>query len=167
VRAEARKIAEKYIVHPATVEFAVMYLPTDGLYAEIARIDGLIDELGRVHRVLVLGPTLLPALLRTIQLGHVTLALEQKADEVRQLLCAARGEMQQMDRVLAALGKQASTFSNTIERARVRTRAVDRKLRGVEVMDPAAAALLIGAPEDAGPTENVDEAGEAAEESGG
>jgi len=144
VRGEAKKISDKYIVPPTTVEFAVMYLPTDGLYAEVARIDGLIDELGRVQRVLVLGPTLFPALLRTIHLGHVTLALEQKADEVRQLLGAARGEMQQMDRVLASLGKQATTFSNTIERARVRTRAVDRKLRGVEAMDPEAAALLIG-----------------------
>jgi DNA recombination protein RmuC len=163
VRAEARKIAEKYIVHPATVEFAVMYLPTDGLYAEVARIDGLVDELGRMHRVLVLGPTLLPALLRTIQLGHVTLALEQKADEVRALLGAARGEMQQMDRVLAALGKQASTFGNTIERARVRTRALDRKLRGVEALDPEAAALLIGPPDDPG----IDEASAPAEESGG
>lgn len=147
VRGEARKIAEKYILPPATVEFAVMYLPTDGLYAEVARIDGLIDELGRVHRVLVLGPTLFPALLRTIHLGHVTLALEQKADEVRQLLGAARGEMQQMDKVLAALGKQAATFSNTIERARVRTRAVDRKLRAVDALDSEAAALLIGAEE--------------------
>ena len=163
VRAEARKIGEKYIAPPATVEFAVLYLPTDGLYAEVARIDGLIDELGRVHRVLVLGPTLFPALLRTIHLGHVTLALDQKADEVRLLLGAARGEMQQMDRVLSALGKQASAFSNTIDRARVRTRAVDRKLRGVEAMDQAASAALIGAPES--DDEVVDDAPEPAEDS--
>ena len=144
VRAEAKKISEKYIVPPMTVEFAVMYLPTDGLYAEVARMDGLVDELGRVHRVLVMGPSLFPALLRTIHLGYMTLTLEQKADQVHQLLGAARGEMQQMDKVLTALGKQATVFSNTIERARVRTRAVDRKLRTVEALAPDAAALLIG-----------------------
>ncbi len=158
IRGEAKKISEKYILPPATVEFAVMYLPTDGLYAEVARIDGLIDELGRVHRVLVMGPSLFPALLRTIHLGHVTLALEQKADEVRLLLGAARGEMQKMDAVLTALGKQATTFSNTIERARVRTRAIDRQLRAVDVIDPEAAALLIGA------EEAVDAPAEAAED---
>jgi DNA recombination protein RmuC len=144
VREEARKIADKYIVPPATVEFAVMYLPTDGLFAEVARIDGLIDELGRVHRVLVLGPSLFPALLRTIHLGHVTLALEQKADEVRLLLGATRTEMQKMDGVLDRLGKQANTFSNTIASARQRTKAVDRKLRSVEAMEPEKAAQLIG-----------------------
>jgi DNA recombination protein RmuC len=157
VRGEARKIAEKYILPPTTVEFAVMYLPTDGLYAEVARVDGLIDELGRVHRVLVMGPSLFPALLRTIHLGHVTLALEQKADEVRLLLGAARGEMQQMDKVLASLGKQATTFSNTIEKARVRTRAVDKKLRAVDALDPEAAALLIGAEEPVEDGETVEE----------
>lgn len=144
VRAEAKKISDKYIVPPATVEFAVMYLPTDGLYAEVARMDGLVDELGRVHRVLVMGPSLFPALLRTIHLGHVTLALEQKADEVRLLLGAARTEMQKMDGVIDKLARQAGTFSATIGQMKTRTTAIERKLRGVATMDPAAAALLIG-----------------------
>ncbi len=158
VRGEARKIAEKYILPPVTVEFAVMYLPTDGLYAEVARIDGLIDELGRLHRVLVMGPSLFPALLRTIHLGHVTLALEQKADEVRLLLGAARTEVQKMDQVIDRLAKQAGAFSNTIRRMKTRTGQIDRKLRGVETMDEAAAAVLIGA------EEAVDEVAEEAEE---
>ena len=135
IRDEAKKIATKYICPPATVEFAVLYLPTDALYAEVARIPGLIDEIGRECRVLVLGPTLFPALLRTIHLGFVTLALEQKADEIRDLLGATRTEMVKMDDVLAKLARQAGTFSNTIESARRRTRAVGRKLRGVEVME--------------------------------
>ncbi|MCW3477051.1 DNA recombination protein RmuC [Limobrevibacterium gyesilva] len=135
VRDEAKKLAAKYINPPATVEFAVMYLPTDGLYAEIARMPGLIDDLGRSHRVLVLGPSLFPALLRTIHLGHVTLALEQKADEIGKLLGATRNEMMKIDDVLERLGKQAGTFSTTIEKARVRTRAVGRVLRGVEAID--------------------------------
>ncbi|MBX5453513.1 MAG: DNA recombination protein RmuC [Acidobacteriia bacterium] len=144
IREEARRIQEKYIVPPTTVEFAVMYLPTDGLYVEVARVPGLIDEIGRNHRVLVLGPSLFPALLRTIHLGHITLALEQKADEVRVLLGATRTEMEKMDLILAKLGKQAGTLSNTIETARQRTRAVRRKLRDVEAVDAETAERLLG-----------------------
>jgi DNA recombination protein RmuC len=144
VRDEAKRLAERYIAPPATVEFAVMYLATDGLYAEVARIPGLLDEIGRVQRVLVLGPALFPALLRTIQLGHVTLALEQKADEIRELLGATRTEMLRMDEVLDRLGRQAGTFASTIERARVRTRAIGRRLRGVEALDSDAAEQLLG-----------------------
>ena len=143
VRGEARKIAEKYIRPPATVEFAALYLPTDGLYAEIARAPGLIETISRECRVLVMGPSLLPALLRTIQLGFVTLALEQKADEVRRLLGATKSEMVKMDDVLEKLGKQAGTFSSTIERARVRTRAVGRKLRAVEALESGQAEAML------------------------
>jgi len=146
VRNEAKKIREKYIVPPATVEFAVMYLATDGLYAEVAHIPGLIDEIGREHRVLVLGPSLFPALLRTIQLGYVTLALEEKADEIRQILGATRAEMQKMDLVLERLEKNAGTMRNTIEAARTRTRAVNRKLRSIETTDPALADQLLDLP---------------------
>jgi DNA recombination protein RmuC len=144
VRDEARKIAEKYIVPPTTVEFAVMYLPTDGLYAEIARIPGLIDDIGRQNRVLVMGPTLFPALLRTIHLGYITMTLEQKATEIGQLLSATRAEMGKMDKVLETLGNQVNTVSRTIESAKTRTRAVDRKLRSVEAADPIAAERLLG-----------------------
>ena len=148
VRDEARKIAEKYIRPPRTVEFAVLYLTTDGLYTEVARIPGLIEELGRVHKVLVLGPSLFPALLRTIQLGFVTLALEQKADEVRLLLGATKTEMLKMDEVLERLAGQAGRMSGTIEMARRRTRVVRSKLREVEVADAHEAALLLGADPD-------------------
>ena len=141
VRVQARSIATKYINPPVTVEFAVMYLPTDGLYAEVARIPGMIDDLGRTHRVLVLGPSLLPALLRTIQLGQVTLALEQKSGEIRKLLGATKHEMIQMDDVLSKLGKQAAGFGNTIEKARQRTRAVGRKLRDIETVETELAAI--------------------------
>lgn len=149
VRGEAQKMQAKYIAPPATVEFAVMYVPTDGIYGEIARIDGLIDELGRQHRVLVLGPSLFPALLHTIYLGHMTFALEQKAHEVSQLLGATKAEMQKMDRVLERLGNQATTFSNTIAQARIRTRAVDRKLRSVTTADAETTVRLLGAEDEA------------------
>jgi DNA recombination protein RmuC len=153
VREQAKKIAGKYINPPVTVEFAVMYLPTDALYAEVARIPGLIDEIGRESRVLVLGPCLFPALLRTIHLGFVTLALEQKADQIRDLLGATKQEMLTMDRVLDTLARQAGSFSNTIEKARVRTRQIGRKLRGVEAVEAAQAEELLELEEVTSPAE--------------
>lgn len=154
IRDEAKKIAEKYINPPRTVEFAVLYLATDGLYVEVARTPGLIAELGQTHRVLVLGPTLLPALLRTIQLGFVTLALEQKADQVRSLLGATKLEMVKMSDVLGKLQKQTGAMQNTIEQALTRTRVVGNKLREVEAPEPEQAAALLGlAPEEAAANE--------------
>ncbi len=143
LRLEARKIASKYIVPPVTVEFAVLYLPTDGLYAEAARIPGLIDEIGRVHRVMVMGPSLIPALLRTIHLGYVTLALEEKTEIISQLLGATRQEMLKMDGVLEKLGRNASAMSSSIDEARRRTRVVASKLRGIDVPEATAAAALL------------------------
>ncbi len=96
----------------------------------------MIEEIGRVNRVLVLGPTLLPALLRTIHLGYVTLMLERNNDRIVDLLGATRTEMVRMDEVLGKLAKQAGTFSSTIDKARVRTRAVGRVLRTVEAVEP-------------------------------
>lgn len=144
IRGEAAKIAQKYLNPPATTEFAVMYLPTEGLYAEVARIPGLIDEVGRKSRVFVAGPSLLPAMLRTIQLGHVTLALSRNAESVRELLSATKAEIAKMDGVLERLGKQVGTVSNTIGDARTRTRTIARKLKGLEAMPGEQAAALLG-----------------------
>ncbi|MGC8469130.1 MAG: DNA recombination protein RmuC [Acetobacteraceae bacterium] len=143
LRLEAATIAAKYIAPPRTVEFAVLYLPTDGLYLEAARMPGLIAELGRKERVMVMGPSLLPALLRTIHLGFVTLAIEQNAGVIREILGAVRTEMGKMDKVLVTLGKQAGTMGDTIEAARQRTRVMDRKLRGVEAIEPEQAEKLL------------------------
>jgi len=153
VRAEATKIAAKYIRPPLTVEFAVLYLPTEGLYAEIARIPGAIEDIGRSNRVMVLGPSLLPAMLRTIQMGHVTIALGEKADLVRELLGATKAEMGKMDEVLGRLRKQVAAVGNTIDAAQVRTRAVARKLRGVDAVDGSRAAALLDIEADDIPTE--------------
>jgi len=144
IRDEAKKIHAKYINPPVTVEFAVLYLPTDSLYAEVARIPGLIDDIGRDSKVLVMGPSLFPALLRTVHLGFLTLALEQKADLIRDLLGATRTEMLKMDGVLERLSKNAGAMSKTIDDARVRTRAVGRRLRSVEQLDAVAADRLLG-----------------------
>lgn len=135
LRIEARKIAAKYIVPPVTVEFAVLYLPTDGLYAEIARIPGLVDEIGRTSRVIVMGPGLLPAMLRTIHLGYVTMALEDRTDGIARLLGATRQEMLRMDGVLERLARNASAMSSSIDEARRRTRVVTRQLRGLDGVD--------------------------------
>lgn len=135
LRVEARRIASKYIVPPLTTEFAVLYLPTDGLYAEAARMPGLVDELGRVLRILVMGPGLLPGLLRTVHLGYVTLALEQKAGQIGRLLSATRQEMLRMDEVLERLAKNAGTMARTIEDVRTRNRVVQRQLRGLDLDD--------------------------------
>jgi DNA recombination protein RmuC len=143
LRLEARRIAGKYIVPPATVEFAIMYLPSDSLYAEAARIPGLIDELGRSQRIMVMGPSLLPALLRTIQLGAVTLALEQKAAAIVQLLGATKQEMLTMDAVLERLAKNAGAMANSIEDARRRTRVVRSKLGGIAELDAAVSGELL------------------------
>ncbi len=132
LRTEGRRVAGKYIAPPLTTDFAILYLPTDGLYAEAARIPGLVDELGRRYRVMLMGPGLLPGLLRTIHLGYVTLSLEQKADQIGRLLGATRQEMVRMDEVLERLARSAGTMSRTIEDARARTRVVRRKLHALE-----------------------------------
>ena len=143
LRSEARKIGEKYVVPPVTVDFAVMYLPTDGLYVEAARIPGLIESLNREHRVLVMGPSLAPALLRTILLGTLTLSIEQKAHDIQNLLGAVRAEMVKMDRALGKLASNADKMSRSVEAVRQRTRVLDRKLRTVTVMQAAEADLLL------------------------
>ena len=143
LRAQAAKIAGKYILPPVTVEFAVMYLPTDALYAEAARVPGLIDELGQRLRVMVMGPSLLPALLRTVQLGYVTLALEAKAGEIATLLGATKREMLTMDATLEKLAKHAGNMTSSIEEARKRTRVVTRKLKGLEMLEEEKAAEVL------------------------
>ena len=144
IRLEAKKIAEKYICPPETVEFGVMYLPSDGLFAEVARIPNLIDDIRAREKVIVLGPTLLPALLQTIHLGHVTLDLEKRAGEIGKLLGATRTEMTKMDDVLSKLAANASAMSSNIEKARVRTRAMGRVLRTVEMVEADTAPGLLG-----------------------
>lgn len=143
LRQEARKIGEKYVVPPVTVDFAVMYLPTDGLYVEAARMPGLIETLNREHRVLVMGPSLAPALLRTILLGTLTLSIEQRAQDIQGLLGAVRAEMLKMDAVLAKLATNAERMTRSVEDVRRRTRAMDRKLRGVTALESAQADAVL------------------------
>jgi DNA recombination protein RmuC len=128
-----------------------MYLPSDGLFAEVARIPNLIEEVRTREKVIILGPTLLPALLQTIHLGHITLDLERRAGEIGKLLGATRTEMTKMDDVLARLAANASAMSSNIEKARTRTRAVSRVLRTVEMVETATAQQLLGIEDDQSP----------------
>lgn len=135
VVAQAKLIAAKYVDPPHTTDFAIMYLPTEGLFAEVVRRPGLASRLQNDQRVMVTGPTTLMSLLNSLQLGFRTLAIEQRSSEVWQVLSAAKTEFGKYGAVWEKLGKQLKAAQNTVEEAGVRTRAVERRLRGVETAE--------------------------------
>ena len=140
VLAQAKSIAEKYIEPPHSTDFAIMYLPTEGLFAEVVRRPGLASKLQNEHRILVTGPTTLASLLNSLQMGFRTLAIEKRSSEVWQVLGAVKVEFKKYGQVWAKLEKQLQTAQNTVAEAGTRTRAVDRRLRDVEVVDIAGGA---------------------------
>ncbi len=144
VRAEARAIAEKYVAPPHTTDFALLFLPTEGLYAEILRRPGLTDQLQRDFRVTIAGPTTLTALLNSLQMGFRTLAIEKRSSEVWQVLGAVKTEFGKFGDVLARTKTQLETVTRSIEAAEVRTRAMNRKLRDVEALPGEEASNLLG-----------------------
>jgi len=148
IRLEARKIREKYICPPDTVDFGVMYLPSDGLFAEVARMPNLIDEIRTREKVMILGPSLLPAMLQTIHLGHITLDLDQRAGEISRMLGATRSEMIRMDEALLKLANSATTMSNNIENVRKRNRVMKKVLEKVELVEGGTGQVLLGLGED-------------------
>lgn len=145
IRAEARTIAEKYVAPPHTTDFALLFLPTEGLYAEILRRPGLTDLLQRDYRVTVAGPTTLTALLNSLQMGFRTLAIEKRSSEVWQVLGAVKTEFGKFGDVLARTKSQLETVTRSIEAAEQRTRVMNRKLKQVEALPGEAAAGLLGA----------------------
>ena len=132
VRAQAKAISDKYVHPPCSTDFAIIYLPTEGLFAEVMRRPGLTGDLQARHRVMVAGPTTLTALLTSLQLGFRTLAIEKRSSEVWHVLAAAKAEFRKYGDVWDKLGRQLETARNTVEEARRRTRAVERQLHGVE-----------------------------------
>jgi len=132
IKAEARRIKEKYLDPPHTTDFAIMFLPVEGLYAEVLRRPGLCDNLQREYRIVVTGPTTLAALLNSLQMGFRTLAIERHSSEVWQLLGVVKSEFGKFGNVLARTKKKLQEASNTIDSAEVRTRAIERKLRQVQ-----------------------------------
>jgi DNA recombination protein RmuC len=147
VREEAKRIRSKYVAPPHTTDFAVLFLPTEGLYAEVIRRPGLFESLQRDHHVTVAGPTTLTALLNSLQMGFRTLAIAQRSSEVWTLLGAVKTEFGKFGAVLDKTRKKLTEASNVIDQASVRTRAIERKLRDVEkVNGDEAQQLLIDAP---------------------
>ncbi|MGZ5129633.1 MAG: DNA recombination protein RmuC [Caldimonas sp.] len=131
LRREARTIRDKYVAPPHTTEFGIMFLPTEGLYAEALRRPGLVEALQR-DKVMVCGPTTLLATLTSFKMGFQTLALEKRSSEVREMLGAVKTEFGKFGNVLAQVKKQASTVVSTLGEAEVRTRQMTRALKGVE-----------------------------------
>ncbi len=143
LRVEAKRIAGKYIVPPYTTDFAVMFLPIEGLYAEALRVRGLTEELQEKHRVVVAGPTTLNALLTSLQVGFRTLAIEKRSGEVWQLLSAVKTEFGKFAGLLEATEKKLHAATESIENASRKTRTIERKLRRVEALDEGKAARLL------------------------
>ena len=132
IKTEAKFIREKYIDPPHTTDFGILFLPVEGLYAEVLRRPGLCDFLQREYRVVVAGPTTLAALLNSLQMGFRTLAVEKRSSEVWQLLGMVKTEFGKFGDVLARTKKKLQEASNTIDSAQVRTRVISRKLEKVQ-----------------------------------
>ena len=132
VREEARRIASKYVSPPHTTDFAVLFLPTEGLYAEVIRRPGLFEKLQREQRVTVAGPTTLSALLNSLQMGFRTLAIAKRSSEVWSILGAVKTEFGKFADVLDKVKKKLDEAGRHIDATGVRTRAIERQLRGVE-----------------------------------
>ncbi len=132
IKLEAKKIKEKYIDPPYTTDFGIMFLPVEGLYAEVLRRPGLCDTLQREYRVVVTGPTTLAALLNSLQMGFRTLAIEKRSSEVWELLGAVKTQFGQFGDALSKTKKKLQEASNSIDSAEIRTRAIERKLRDVQ-----------------------------------
>jgi len=131
VKSFAKDIRDKYINPPQTTDFAILFLPTEGLYAEVVRRPGLMDLLQRDYRVNICGPTTLGALLNSLQMGFRTLAIQQRSSEVWEILGAVKTEFSKYGDVLDKVKKKLDEASNTIEDVAKRKRAIDRKLRSV------------------------------------
>jgi DNA recombination protein RmuC len=145
LRIEARTIRDKYVAPPHTTDFGIMFVPTEGLYAEALRRPGLVEGMQREHKVMLAGPTTLLATLTSLQMGFRTLALEKRSAEVWEVLGAVKTEFGRFGEVLAKTKKKLDEASNTIDAAERRTRAMTRTLKSVEaVSEGRVQALLPG-----------------------
>ena len=144
VKLEAKRIRDKYLAPPHTTDFALLFLPTEGLYAEVLRRPGLFEALQRDFRVVVVGPTTLLAVLNSLQMGFRSLAVEKRSSEVRQLLGAVKAEFGKFAGVLEKATGQLDTVQNSLKQAGVRTRVIEKQLKGVESLPGAEAPQLLG-----------------------
>ncbi|HEX4597458.1 MAG TPA: DNA recombination protein RmuC [Burkholderiaceae bacterium] len=143
VHTEARSLRQKYVDPPHTTDFAVLFLPSEGLFAEVLRRPGLADALHRERRIVVAGPTTLYAMLNTLQMGFRTLAIEQRSAEVWQVLGAVKTEFARFGEWLGRVREQVGTVSRTLEQADTRTRQMQKKLRDVEALPAQQAVAML------------------------
>jgi DNA recombination protein RmuC len=143
LRAEARTIREKYVAPPHTTDFGIMFVPTEGLYAEALRRPGLVESLQREHKVMLAGPTTLLATLSSLQMGFRTLALERRSAEVWEVLGAVKTEFASFGAALAKTKKKLDEAATSIEAAETRTRVMSRRLKDVEALPEARAQALL------------------------
>lgn len=146
VRLQAKSIAAKYVHPPQTTPFAILYLPTEGLYAEVARRPGLIGDLQTSLSVMIAGPSTLPANLLSLQMGFRSLAVEKRSADVWRVLGEAKSEFAKYGEVWAKLGDKLDQAKGLHEQVAVRTKAVNRKLKGVESLESPVAAADPAAP---------------------
>ena len=144
VRSFAKSISEKYINPPTTLDYAVLFLPTEGLFAEVLRRPGLHENLQREYRVMIAGPTTICSMLSAFQMGFRSLAIQERSSEVWKILGAVRTEFADHGKVVAKLQKQLGTASKTIDELGTRTRAMNRKLKDVETLPSDAANAVLG-----------------------
>jgi DNA recombination protein RmuC len=144
VRVQAKSIKDKYILPPQTTDFACMYLPTEGLYAEVLRRPGLCELLQREYRVIVTGPTTISALLNSLQIGFRTLAIEKRTGEVWELLGAVKSEFGKFAGILEKTHRNLTQAANSIDDAARKTRTIERRLRNVETLDDERTQELLG-----------------------
>jgi len=135
IRLEARSIQEKYIHPPHTTEFALMFLPVEGLYSEVLRRPGLAEELQRNHQVVVAGPMVLLALLNSLQVGFRTLAIQKRSSDIAKVLGVVKQEFGKFTDILEKTQKKLQEASNSIESAASKSRNIETKLRGVETLE--------------------------------
>jgi DNA recombination protein RmuC len=146
IKVAAQQIHGKYLNPPNTTDFAIMFLATEGLYAEVIRQPFLVDELQQRYRVVVAGPTTLGAILNSLRMGFQTLAIEQRAVEVWRVLGAVKTEFGKFGSVLEKVKRQLNTASNTIEETDRRTKAMERRLRSVEQLPEEDASNILELP---------------------
>jgi DNA recombination protein RmuC len=144
IRLFAKTIREKYVHPPRTTDFAILFLPTESLYAEVLRRPGLFEQIQRDFHVTLTGPATLTAFLNALQMGFRSLAIEKRSSEVWQVLGAVRSEFAKYNEVVDRIGKQLTTAAKSVETLGTRTRAMNRKLRDVERLPDAKAQALLG-----------------------
>ena len=147
VRSQAKDISTKYISPPHTTDFAIMFLPTEGLYAEVLRQPGLVEELLQTHRIVVAGPTTLTAILLGLRVGFRTLAIQKHSGKIQEMLSAIKTEFREYSQVLGLTQRHLRNAANALEKTEKRSQAVVGRLRDVEELPIEEAAKTLGLPE--------------------